>query len=100
MSEHEALWQGFQVRREEAQEASVDEPTIGKDVVRAEVVKAVTKPGRKVVLAVGTLGTAKRLYPESDRVMFVADSGQRTIVPLAHLRVLTEAPRAGGEHSG
>jgi hypothetical protein len=100
MSDRETAWQGFQVPRDEGQVVGMDEPTIGKDLVRAEVVKAVTKPGRKVVLAVGTLGTAKRLYPESDRVMFVADSGQRTIVPLAHLRVLSDAPRPRGEHGG
>jgi hypothetical protein len=95
MSDREPTWHGFQVPSEEAQPDPEEAPTIGKNTVRAEVVRALTRPGGKVVLAVGAIGMAKRLYSDSDRVMFITGAGQRTIVPLDHLRVLQDESSGG-----
>jgi len=47
------------------------------------------------VIATGTRGWASRLYPRSDLALFTADSGERAVVPLVHLRELDDRTVAG-----
>jgi hypothetical protein len=75
---------------------------IGETPVRVELLQDAPSsvPGHlkqpRGLLAAGTQGWASLLYPKSDLALFTADgSGERVVVPLAHLRILDGGTVAG-----
>ena len=68
---------------------------IGFDFVAVELLVAVSRESQRAAIPAGARGRAKRLFPESDLALFRTATGERAVVPLAHLRELDASPAAG-----